>query len=229
MPSVKALISCIAKRPRMPTFIGEVDYEGIMGGSKDEVQRFLFWTSMTLGACGHTYGAQGLWAMNSAQEEYRGYTGSWGDGYWTDVMNYPGSRQMGVGRKFFERYPWWLFEPRLTLQGCSATSLYATGVPKAVAIYYLPLNGLQEVSYDLEVKGCEQIAIEPGASYEAYFFNPRTGQDVRSYVAAGLQKITLGLAAPDANGRWKMPPKPTMEDWVLVLENSQELQKLAAG
>jgi hypothetical protein len=33
--------------------------------------------------------------------------------------------------------------------------------------------------------------------------------------------------APDANGYWKLPPKPTMEDWVLVLENRQELQKLA--
>jgi hypothetical protein len=229
MPSLKALADCITKRPRMPTFIGEADYEGIMGGSKDEVQRFLFWTSMTSGACGHTYGAQGLWAMNSPQEEHRGFTGSWGDGYWTDVMNYPGSRQMGVGRKFFERYPWWLLEPRSApaLQGCSATSSYATGVRKAVAIFYLPLNCLEEGFYGLEVKGCEQIAIEPGASYEAYFFNPRTGQDVRSYVAASLQKITLGPVAPDANGYWKLPPKPTMEDWVLVLENRQELQKLA--
>ena len=114
------------------------------------------------------------------------------------------------------------------LQGCPATFLYATGVPKAVAIYYLPANCLNDELMGVQVKGCEQIAVEPGASYEAYFFNPRTAQDVRSYVAAGLQKITLGLVAPDANGRWKIPPKPTMEDWVLVLENRQELQKLAA-
>jgi hypothetical protein len=230
MPSIKALSDCVAKRPRMPTFIGEANYEGIMGGSKDEVQRFLFWASMTLGACGYTYGAQGLWAMNSPQEEHRGFTGNWGDGYWTDVMYYPGSQHVGVGRKFFERYSWWLFEPRSAPppQGCSVTFPFATGVPKAVAIYYLPGNCLNDDLKGVQVKGCEQIAVEPGASYEAYFFNPRTGQDVRSYTAAGLQKITLGLVAPDADGHWKVPPKPTMEDWVLVLENRQELQKAAA-
>lgn len=229
MPSIKTLSDCIAKRPRMPTFIGEADYEGIMGGSKDEVQRFLLWASMTSGACGYTYGAQGLWAMNSSQEEHRGFTGNWGEGYWTDVMYYPGSGHMGVGRKFFERYPWWLFEPRSVppLQGCPATFPYATGIPKAVAIYYLPASCLDDELKGLQVKGCEQIAVEPGSSYEAYFFNPRTGQDVRSYTAAGLQKVTLGRVAPDDNGLWKIPPKPTMADWVLVLENRQELQKLA--
>jgi hypothetical protein len=213
----------------MPTFIGEADYEGIMGGSKDEVQRFLLWASVTSGACGYTYGAQGLWAMNSPQEEHRGFTGSWGDGYWTDVMHYPGSGHMGVGRKFFERYPWWLLEPSSAppLERCPATFPYATGIPKALAIYYLPVSCFDDELEGIQAKGCDHIAVEPGASYDAYFFNPRTGQDVRSYVAAGLQKITLGPATPDANGRWKIPPKPTMEDWVLVLENRQELQKLA--
>ena len=50
--------------------------------------------------------------------------------------------------------------------------------------------------------------IEPGAHYRAYFFNPRTGQDI---------DVEVAQVRPDAEGRWKIPAKPSKEDWVLVL------------
>jgi hypothetical protein len=171
--SVETLRDCVAKRPRMPTVNGEVSYEGIMGGSKDEIQRFLFWASITEGACGHTYGAQGIWAMNSPQEEHRGFTGNWGDGYWQDVMHYPGSRQVGIGRRFFERYPWWRCEP-LEASGAKewgTISPYATRIPKALVIAYLPANCVEEQLKGLLAKGGNRISIEPGASYQAYYFS----------------------------------------------------------
>ena len=52
----------------------------------------------------------------------------------------------------------------------------------------------------------KSFRIEPEAHYHAYFFNPRTGQDVE-----------VGQIQPDAEGRWEIPTKPSKEDWVLVL------------
>jgi hypothetical protein len=49
---------------------------------------------------------------------------------------------------------------------------------------------------------------------------------VRTYTVFGLRKIELGAVMPDSSGRWNLPPKPTMEDWVLVLEDKPGLARL---
>ena len=64
-PSVDQVNEANAQQPRMPVVNSEVCYEGIMGASWQDIQRFLFWTSMLSGSAGHTYGAQGMWAMSS--------------------------------------------------------------------------------------------------------------------------------------------------------------------
>jgi hypothetical protein len=57
-----------------------------------------------------------------------------------------------------------------------------------------------------------KLQIESGAHYQAYFFNPRTGED-----------RPVGPVTPDAEGLWPVPNRPTMEDWVLVLEDRDAL------
>ena len=69
-PTVKMLRESLAKEPRMPVFVSEVNYEGIGESSREEQQRFLFWTAMLSGAFGHTYGANGLWQVNGRDEPY---------------------------------------------------------------------------------------------------------------------------------------------------------------
>ena len=227
-PSLEILAECLAKTPRMPTFNSEVNYEGIMAGSGAEVQRFLFWTSITAGACGFTYGAQGIWAMNAPQDPHVGYTGSWGDGYWQEAMHRPGSAHVALGRRLVERYPWWLFEPRVEPQAeeRGRTSAFAAGIAGKVALFYSPPNGMPD-----ELSGMRgdwsgallDIAIEPGAKYRAFYFNPCTGQEVRSYKVRGNIQVDMGPVAPRPDGFWTPPRKPTMEDWVLVLEDAEAL------
>lgn len=225
-PSVTLLSQSLAKTPPMPAFISEACYEGIMGGSSAEVQRFLFWASVTLGACGFTYGAQGIWAMNSRDETFHGSTGSWGDGFWQDVMHHPGSRQVGVGAAILRRFPWWLLEPSLepaVTQAGRAFSFVAR-IPGRLILAYSPPN-----CFPAELAGLRadwsgallDLTIEPGTRYRACYVNPRTGAEVRSYTIRGHQRIELGEVAPGHGGSWTPPRKPTMEDWLLVLEAAQ--------
>ncbi|MBP6963745.1 MAG: DUF4038 domain-containing protein [Armatimonadetes bacterium] len=187
-----------ARTPRMPVVNGEPCYEGIMGTAWQEMQRFVFWTSVMSGSAGHTYGAQGIWAMSSRDEPFVGSTMNWGEGFWQDVMHYPGSAQVGLGRRFLERYPWWLFEPR--------PDQLAIGIPGKLKIFYLAGQWVDPKFAGVRDK---RIEIEPDIQYRAYFFDPRTGADV-----------AVGPVEPDADGTWPVPRKPTMDDWVLVLDGT---------
>jgi hypothetical protein len=143
--------------------------------------------------------------MSSRDEPFVGSTSSWGDGFWQDVMHYPGSAQVGLGRRFLERYSWWLFEPRqeAEVQALGRPS-FATGIPGKTAIFYLA--GQWADGRFAGVQGT-RVKIESGARYRASFFDPRTGAD-----------IEVGPVKPDADGFWRVPSKPTMDDWVLLLE-----------
>lgn len=205
--TVDRMSSANDKMPRMPVVNGEPCYEGIMGTAWQEMQRFVFWTSITSGSAGHTYGAQGVWAMSSRDEPFVGSTSSWGDGFWQDVMHYPGSAQVGLGRGFLERYSWWLFEPRREPEVEKLERPpFAVGIPGKTAVFYLA--GQWADGRFTGVQGT-RIRIEPGAQYRALFFNPRTGADVE-----------VGPVKPDPDGFWPVPSKPTMDDWVLALENA---------
>jgi len=209
-PSADAMQAAVNRLPRMPVLNSEVNYEGIMGGSKDEVQRFLFWASLLQGACGHTYGAQGIWAMSSRHQPFKGTTGSWGDGFWKDVMHYPGSSHVGMGAQILRRYPWWRLEPCEEPAAAAAGHPYsfAARIPGELIVVYLPCS-----CFPSDVLGNQPgwggpfpLRIEPGARYRADYLDPRTGEShpIGAVVAEG--------------GQWTPPRKPGMEDWVLILE-----------
>jgi hypothetical protein len=200
--SVRAIREAVGEAPPLPALNSEACYEGIMGGSKDEVQRFLFWASMLKGACGHTYGAQGIWAMSSRDEMFRGTTGSWGDGVWQDVMHYQGSAHVGVGAKILRRYPWWRLEPsegRAVDDESGPAIRFVAHIPGELIVAYLPCNCMPYAEP-------YALPIEARVGYRAAFHNPRTGA-----------VVPIGEVLPE-QGRWRPPRKPTMEDWVLVLE-----------
>ena len=74
--TMDTLARIVAAVPDQPVLNGEVCYEGIMGASWPDIQRFLFWAEVLGGAAGHTYGAQGLWGMNDGS--FTGQVGSLG-------------------------------------------------------------------------------------------------------------------------------------------------------
>ena len=75
----------------MPVLVGEVCYEGILEASRQEIQRFMFWTCILNGAGGHTYGANGIWQVNTRERPFgpSPHGRSWGDVPWDVAARTP--------------------------------------------------------------------------------------------------------------------------------------------
>lgn len=226
-------------RPAKPVICGEVAYEGHTDRPKNKLffnhdetppfpQRFLFWTAMLQGAAGHTYGANGIWQVESPQHPH-GWSGiftknNFWETPWYKAKDFVGSNTLPIGRKLLERYDWWRFEPHQDWVKPAGTSLtrphdkwappvrqwnrikgnamlpYAAGIPREVRIVYLPHGA----------PAPQIVKIEPGAAYHAFYFSPLDGKE-----------HDLGKVEPDA-GAWQAPDVPSKDlDWVLVLENGK--------
>jgi hypothetical protein len=144
-PTVNMVEKALAHEPKLPVLVGEVDYEGIQESSREEIQRFHFWTCMLTGAAGHTYGANGIWQVNTREQPYgpSPHGSSWGDRPWDEAYKLPGSGQLGIAKRLLERYPWWRFEahpewvePHQTPENRIAP--YAAGIPGVVHLIYMP-------------------------------------------------------------------------------------------
>lgn len=207
-------------QPRMPFINAEVCYEGILDSCAQEVQRLMFWVSVLNGACGHTYGANGIWQVNTRERPYgpSPHGGSWGDTPWEDAFRLPGSSQLGASKRLLEELEWWRLEPhpewvepRWDPGDSPETYMapYAAGVPGKLRIIYLP----SQWSGALTVR-----AIEPGSRYRAILFDPVSGR-----------RTELGAVAADSGGSWRAPaerlPRNATgadQDWVLVLRSDSD-------
>jgi len=176
-----------------------------MGASWENIQRLMFWTSILNGAAGHTYGANGIWQVNTQKEPFgpSPHGQSWGDTPWEEAYQLSGSRQLGLGKQLLERYDWWRFEPHpewVEPHWSIGDYLkpYAAGIPREVRIVYIPAHG-QRLS---KIKD-----VESEIKYHAFYFNPRNGRE-----------YDLGTVVPDGNGEWQPPKPPIIQDWVLVME-----------
>ena len=192
--------------PRMPWINSEVCYEGIGEACRQEVQRFMFWSCMLSGACGHTYGANGIWQVNGRSEPYgpSPHGMSWGDTPWDEAMQLPGSGQLGLGKRLLERFDWPAFEPQPDWVQPHATderpvAPYAAGIPGRTRVFYLP-RGVWGVTF---------TGLEADTAYRACLFNP-----------VNAAERDLGAARGDDKGEWKIPlPRtPLLQDWVVVLD-----------
>jgi len=216
--TVETVKACIAKQPPMPVINGEVCYEGILGTSWQDIQRFCFWSAVLSGAAGHTYGTVTMHVFQSKEERYVHDNDVFlVDGCWEEDYKLPGSHQVGLGRKFMERYPWWDFERRTESVMSDEEAMYsfAMGITGSVWVFYLPSLGMDKryqyyCCYGRSWGDYKKvyIQIEPDADYFAFFFNPRTGED-----------FFAGDVVPDKDGAWLIPQKLTGEDWLLVLQS----------
>jgi len=202
--TVKLVTASRAASPPMPVIDGEVCYEGILEQSRQEVQRFMFWACMLSGAAGHTYGANGIWQVNTAAQPFgpSPHGRSWGDTPWDVASELPGSRQLGWAKALLLRYPWWRMEPHpewVEPHWTAANYIqpYCAGIPRELRIVFMP------PMWDAP----KLTQLEPGLSYRAFYFNP----------AAGTEH-PAGTAVADAAGVWQPPAAPVFQDWVLVLE-----------
>ena len=191
--TVSQVTMSYSKTPAMPVVNGEVTYEWHKNQSRHDLQRFMFWTCMLNGAAGHTYGAGGVWQMNT--ETVHGST-AYETIPWHVAMHYPGSAQLGLGKKLLEDYPWWRFEPHPEWVEPHSTTLlephaewydnhkkwaelrgrwdlpYAAGIPGEVRFIYIPGNN------DYQLTAPIVLNLESGVNYRAFLFDPTWGKRI---------------------------------------------------
>lgn len=112
--TVNTVRASYADKLTMPVLNSEVCYEGILGRCHDDVQRLMFWSCLLSGACGHTYGANGIWQMNQPGIPYGNspHGGTYGPTPWSEAMNLPGSAQLGLAKKLLVSLGAEQFTPR---------------------------------------------------------------------------------------------------------------------
>ncbi|MCD6404934.1 MAG: DUF4038 domain-containing protein, partial [Planctomycetes bacterium] len=208
--TVNFLREAVARRPRMPVVNGEVAYEGILGSNRQEVQRFMVWACMLSGGCGHTYGANGLWQANNLGDISMTTQGvSWGNTIWRDAYRLPGSKQVGIAKGLLEQYRWWEFEPHQEWVSDARPEddlegPFAAGIPSQLRIIYVHRPVMPWTEHIFVEK------MESGATYNAFLFDPATGD-----------RVPAGKATGDSQGRWEVPQPPIGQDWVVVLERAE--------
>lgn len=207
--TVNLVTAQYAREPRMPVLNSEACYEGIMESSREEIQRFMFWACMLSGACGHTYGANGIWQLNEPGRPYgpSPHGLSWGDRPWTEAYQLPGSAQVGVGKQFLAGLPWWRLEPcpDLVEPHWSPDNYwhpYAAWIPGELWVIYVPTNWFLAPGETPLV-----TQLDPGGRYQAFYLNPSDGS-----------RRELGSFSPDTEGRWQAPAPTVLRDWVLVVK-----------
>ncbi|MGA2534453.1 MAG: DUF4038 domain-containing protein [Terracidiphilus sp.] len=202
--TIERLTQSLEATPTMPVLIGEVCYEGIMEASRQEVQRFMFWAALLSGNGGHTYGANGIWQVNTREKPYglSPHGHSWGGPAWDIAAQLPGSGQLGLAKSLLTRYSWWKLEaasdtltPRWSKE--NYWQPFAGKIPGEAVIAFSP-SPFTPLTFSRLKAG----------SYRAFFFNPSDGVEIQ-----------IGDVSPDGSGSWKAPEFPIFRDWVIVLEN----------
>jgi hypothetical protein len=206
VPSTIQIVNqSLSATPKMPVLIGEVCYEGIMGASQQQIERFMFWSSLLSGTAGHTYGANGIWQVNQRSKPYglSPHGHSWGGPPWEVAAQLPGSRQLGLAKKLLTRYSWWkleaapdLIDPRWSSENYWMP--FAGRIPGEAIFAYTPPAYKGAIFRNL-----------PQATYRAYFFNPASGVETE-----------IGQIKPDTTGSWVIANVPIFQDWVVVLESA---------
>jgi hypothetical protein len=196
-----------ARKPFMPVINGEVSYEGHMQISWHGVQRFMFWSNVLSGAAGHTYGAGGIWQMNTREQPHgpSPHGGTYENTPWDVAAQLPGSRQLGLGKALLMRYRWWCFEshPEWVEPGWNVDNYmlpYAAGIPGQLRMVYIP-------SRIYQWQGPLIKELEKDVTYRGFYFDPIKGEE-----------HDLGPVTGDEGGHWQAPWVPVAQDWVLVLE-----------
>ena len=199
------LQSCLTQRPAKPVLCGEGCYEGHMQTNFQDVQRHLFWSLMLSGAAGHTYGAAGVW--QASVEGDPGITPVYDFTTWQEGMHYPGSGQLGRGKKLLEEYPWYRFEAHTDWvePGC-----YAAGIPGEVRFIFVPQRNIYNWT------GPKVQNLEPDVDWHAYYFDPATGRRFDR----GEMKARKGDQRPSQPLEFRQEV-PSPQDWILVLERSR--------
>lgn len=191
-----------------PVVSSETCYESILGTAWQDVQRFSFWSAILSGAAGYSYGANGIWQFNRSGEPYGVSPDgmAWGNLPWDEAMRLPGSQQLGLGAGLLRSLPFHRLEPHLEWVEPHAGPddwyrPYCAGIPGELRLVYFPSPLVPWMQ-----PWPRLLDFTPGERYEAFFFDPASGQ-----------KQDLGSLQAAENGSLEVPRPRLMADMVLVL------------
>lgn len=215
----------MAKHAGKPFVEGEALYEGCSSLEENGPRRIdasmlrrVAYMVMQLGGAGYTYGAQGIWDNVWTKEDLEksaagrmlaavfnryGVT-------WAEAIDFPGAEQMGIMRRFFEEQKWWTLEP----YGTGGSALLGRKTPLAAKTE----DGCHVVAYYAATtrRPLEVCGLKDG-SWLLRWFDPAEG----TYSGEEVRQIS--------GGRMRLPDKPTMDDWVLVLSRVDSRNLIGKG
>ena len=196
----------------MPVIDSEVCYEGICGSSFEDVQRYAFLSCIFLGACGHTYGANGIWQLNGRERPYgpSPHGAQWGERSWAEAAALPGSGQIGACKKYLTGFAWERFEshPEWVESPCGRKQpdgQFAMGIPGELVLVFKPNFGGSFFG-ELTVKG-----LTPGGRYRHERFDPVKGT---------VQP--RGEICADENGSCRTGRVTAFQDWIYTFTAIKE-------
>jgi hypothetical protein len=178
--------------------------------------RRVAYLAMQNGACGYTYGAQGMWHIQwETPKEAESALGFGSFDPWYQAIDFPGADQMTILRSFYERVKWYRLSP--LPQGCLAQKpggdvvltldgddLQALFMPSIMA----DENMTTVVAYYTETSRYKvgfRTLSQP--DYKAFWFDPATGRET-----------LIDAHATPQDGIWFAPSKAVEGDALLVLQ-----------
>jgi hypothetical protein len=168
-----------ARTPTKPVINGEPSYEGIGGSNWEDIQRIQFWSHLLSGAAGHTYGAHGVWAMNTDEfpAQYSGAAPTW-----HEARAFSGARSVGEGADILRSLEWWTLTPRSDLVVPRQTpedrfAPYAGELADGTRIVYVPSLAFYSGSVTLRDAGSDPwrvhyVDLGPARAYPEFVATP---------------------------------------------------------
>lgn len=205
------------KFPHKPFIEGEALYEGVSTleefGSRiadAAMMRRVAYMSIQLGGCGYTYGAQGIWDTVWEENDILDWNiFNKGKKTWIDAIDAEGGYQMAYMREFYENAKFeqlspspWCYKSNM---GFDIEALFGMFNPyvtsnddMSTVVLYFPVSSRSN--------GATELCYLQNHAYTASWFDPRTGR--YSLISDEIYP---------RNGKWAPPPKPSDEDWVLLV------------
>ncbi len=195
--------------PSKTVVVGEVNYEGIGESNRQEIQRICFWASFLSGAKGFTYGANGIWQVNTEKKPFgpSPHGRSWGDTPWQQAYKLPGSQHVATGKRILEKIEWYRLVPcreKLEIKD-EKQYVFAAEVPDKLLLVYVGPPAFSS--------GFSKIKnLIPETFYRLSLIDPKDAK-----VKKRLEIKT------DENGCWSFEKYfwswvPVWQDWLILLE-----------
>lgn len=215
--SAKDYLDYRKKFPNKPFVEGESMYEFVYtleenGGrtATAAMVRHAAYTAMQCGACGYTYGAQGIWDTVWEKPEKSDYHNAFNPlgVTWYEAVDGVGGEQMGYMRQFYEKYH---FEELYPAGNC----YYVKGkkIDNDQFDMFRPLvSGNHDMStvvlyYNTFSRHLDAtLTCLQGKPYRMAWFNPRTNEET-----------IIEEAILPVNGKLPVPTRPDGDDWLLTL------------